>query len=85
MDIDGALKLTIQLMQQVEDYKDMTGIMKKHWVEHKVIEIMKNEKVDDNIIKSVESLLPSVIDMVVHIAKSSYNFGKKNFKCCSIL
>lgn len=84
MEIEGVLKLTVQLMNDIEDYKEMSGIQKKHYVEHKIIDIMHNQKVSEDVIKGVQAILPSFIDMSVHIAKGAYKFGRKK-GCCLIL
>jgi hypothetical protein len=72
-------------MQEVENQKEMTGQMKKAFVQSKVIDLLKKENLDKNIVKGIEMLLPTIIDTLVLVARSSYNFGKKHCRCCSVL
>jgi hypothetical protein len=85
MELDGVLKLTLNLMQEVENQKEMTGQMKKAFVQSKVIDLLKKENLDKNIVKGIELLLPTIIDTLVLVARSSYNFGKKQCRCCVVL
>ena len=81
--IKDVMEIALFLMEKAERIKKLNGAQRKKLVLDVLTKKISEQEIQNKTLETyVLESLPFVIDSLVFVAKSSYNFGKKKGFCC---